>query len=86
MAAPATWTARSSGKKGKTERRPSGTQGRAHLGGEKTASGPAADNHGGRPDPQGVAGLRWTPLRREVAENVRFEIPELLVASPCSGN
>jgi hypothetical protein len=30
----------------------------AHLGGEKTASGLAADNHGGRPDPQGAAVLR----------------------------
>jgi hypothetical protein len=49
-------------------------------------SGPAADSHGGRPDPQGAAALWWTPLRRVVAENVRLEISELLVASPCSGN
>jgi hypothetical protein len=30
----------------------------AHLGGETTASRPAADSHGGRPDPQGAAVLR----------------------------
>jgi hypothetical protein len=30
----------------------------AHLGGETTASGPAADSYGGRPDPQGAAVLR----------------------------
>jgi hypothetical protein len=53
MALPATWRARSSGKEGKTERRLRGTQGRAHLGGGKAASGPAADSQGGRPDPQG---------------------------------
>jgi hypothetical protein len=86
MVAPATWRARSSGKKGKTERRPRGTQGRAHLRGEKTASGPATDSQGGRPDPQGAAVLQRTPLQREVAEIVRLKIPELLVASPCSGN
>jgi hypothetical protein len=30
----------------------------AHLGGETTASGPAADSHGGRLGPQGAAALR----------------------------
>jgi hypothetical protein len=37
------------------------------------------------PTHKGVA-LRRTPLRREVAENVRLEILELLAASPCSEN
>jgi hypothetical protein len=35
-----------SGKSGKMERRLRGAQGRAHLGGEKTAGEPAADSHG----------------------------------------
>jgi hypothetical protein len=35
--------------------------------------------HGGRPDLQGAAALRWTSLRREVVESVWLEILELLV-------
>jgi hypothetical protein len=54
VVAPATWRAGSSGKKGKTERRPRGTRGAAHLGRRRMERGPVADNHGGR------LGQPWT--------------------------
>jgi hypothetical protein len=47
-----------SGESGKTERRLGGTQGRAHLGGKKTAGEPAADSHGNRRRTKVVAVFR----------------------------
>jgi hypothetical protein len=40
---------------------------------------------GGRRRSHAAVVLRWTPLRREVEDKVRLEIPELLVASIGSG-
>jgi hypothetical protein len=51
----------SSGKKGKTEKRPMETRGAAHLGRRRTERGPAADSHGGR------LGQPWTAALRCLA-------------------
>jgi hypothetical protein len=61
VAAPATWRAGSSDKKGKTERRPRGTRGAAHLGRRRTKRGPTADSHGGRLGQPWMAVLRCFP-------------------------
>jgi hypothetical protein len=42
MVAPATWRARSSGERGKTERRPRGSLGHAHLGRDTSGGWPVA--------------------------------------------
>jgi hypothetical protein len=85
MALPATWRGGARVWRGKRRGDWGGLKGVLTLEGERRQADQRRTAKAAGPTHKGGA-LRRTPLRREVAENVRLEIPELLAASPCSEN